>query len=320
MLDLDYLIGTAERVPTWVYSYPGDDFCADLLLWAKDVAADSQYPYVVSMSYTSQALNFCDDSTMQRLSEDVQKFGAMGITVVLASGDFGSGGGMNDKGKLNPGFPASIPYALSVGSTKLANETNGWQGEEQASTSQQGEEQASTLFGSGGGFSFDFDAPSYQADAIKGYLAKTPQIGNEKYAVNGRGSPDVALLGEKFRIYANGEWKLADGTSASAPTWGGIISLLNEECLSVSGGKKTLGFVNPLLYQNPDAFTDIIKGSNDIDYNGHPAAPFGGWKCTEGWDAVTGLGTPIFPKLQAVVRKACGSSTHVKVAKESTLV
>jgi tripeptidyl-peptidase-1 len=177
------------------------------------------------MSYTSQALNFCDDSTVQRLSEDVQKFGAMGITVVLASGDFGSGGSMNDEGKLNPGFPASIPYALSVGSTEFAETTAG-------------EEQASSSFGSGGGFSWDFDIPSYQADAIKAYLAKNPQIGDKKYAINGRGSPDVALLGEHFGVYANGEWKIQDGTSASTPTWGGIISLLNEDCLSVSGGKK----------------------------------------------------------------------------------
>jgi tripeptidyl-peptidase-1 len=310
MLDVEYLIGIqhamGEQVPTWVYSYPGSDFCADLLLWAKDIAADAQYPYVVSMSYTVQALNFCDVSTVKRLSEDVQKFGAMGITVILASGDLGSGGGENDEGKLNPGFPASIPHALSVGSTEFAE-------------AGQGMEQATTGFGSGGGFSWDFEVPSYQSDAIKDYLAKNPQIGDKKYASNGRGSPDVALLGSLFSIYADGEWKSADGTSASTPTWGGIISLLNEDCLSVSGGKKTLGFVNPLFYQNPDVFTDITKGDNAIDYNGHPAA-FGGWKCTEGWDAVTGLGTPIFPKLQAVVKKACSNSAHVQDSKESIVV
>merc|ERR1711967_191539 len=93
------------------------------------------------------------------------------------------------------------------------------------------------------------------------------------------------------------------GTSASTPTWGAIISLLNEECLSASGGNKTLGFVNPLFYQNADAFTDITKGSNAIGENSRS-----GWKCTEGWDAVTGLGTPAFSNLQSVVRTACGGS------------
>merc|ERR1712127_508150 len=98
------------------------------------------------------------------------------------------------------------------------------------------------------------------------------------------------------------------GTSASTPSWGAVISLLNEECLSASGGKKTLGFVNPLFYQKPDAFNDITKGTNAI---GNNAAS--GWKCTEGWDAATGLGTPNFAKLRDVVKKSCGASSAVVV-------
>merc|ERR1711977_706648 len=148
----------------------------------------------------------------------------------------------------------------------------------------------------------DYDMPSYQSSAVKTYLAKNPKTGTSAYAKNGRASPDVSLLGEQFAILINGQTIARDGTSASTPSWGGVISLLNEECLSASGGSKTLGFVNPLFYQNPDAFTDITKGSNAIGSNAKS-----GWKCTEGWDAVTGLGTPQFPKLQDVVRKACGS-------------
>merc|ERR1712100_913006 len=157
--------------------------------------------------------------------------------------------------------------------------------------------------------------PSYQASAIKAYLAKNPKTGNGQYAKSGRGSPDVSLLGEQFEVYTSG-WngglqKMAvGGTSASTPSWGAIISLLNEECLSASGGSKTLGFVNPLFYQNADAFNDITKGSNAVGEN---AAS--GWKCTQGWDAATGLGTPKFTSLQTVVRKACRSA-H----KESTVV
>merc|ERR1711907_783018 len=77
--------------------------------------------------------------------------------------------------------------------------------------------------------------------------------------------------------YFGGLQKMAvGGTSASTPSWGAIISLLNEECLSASGGSKTLGFVNPLFYQNADAFNDITKGSNAIYPNSKS-----GWKCTE---------------------------------------
>jgi len=293
MLDTEYIEGLAKGVDTWVYSYPNFDFCADLLTWAGDVAAESQHPYVVSLSYGSQKIDFCDSSTTSRLSQDVQKLGAMGITVVIASGDDGSGGisrqGSNN-GKLSPSFPASIPYALAVGSTFFESGLSG-------------EEQATTQFGSGGGFSYDYDTPSYQAESVKAYLAKSPQIGSKSYATNGRASPDVSLLGEQFTVEDGGRALSVGGTSASTPSWGAIISLLNEDCLSASGGSKTLGFVNPLLYANPSAFNDVTKGSNAVGENAG-----NGWKCTEGWDAATGLGTPNFAKLQAVVKSSCGGS------------
>jgi len=299
MLDVEYITGVAQGVTTWVYSYPSFDFCADLLTWASDVAGESEHPFVVSLSYGSQKIAFCDKATVTRLSTDVQKLGAMGITVVIASGDDGSGGmsrqGSNN-GKLSPSFPASIPYALAVGSTFF-------------DTGLSGEEQATTQFGSGGGFSYDYDMPSYQTSAVSAYLAKNPKTGTATYTKTGRASPDVALLGEQFDVVTgSGQTISVGGTSASTPSWGAVISLLNEECLSASGGKKTLGFVNPLFYQNAAAFTDITKGSNAVGENANS-----GWKCTAGWDAVTGLGTPQFPKLQDVVRKACGSSNELVV-------
>merc|ERR1712039_614522 len=160
-----------------------------------------------------------------------------------------------------------------------------------------------TQFGSGGGFSYDYTMPTWEAQAVKTYLDKTPQIGSKKYAAGGRASPDVSLLGEKFAVEDGGHVMAVGGTSASTPSWGAIISLLNEDCLSASGGSKTLGFVNPLLYANADAFNDITKGNNAVGENAG-----NGWKCTEGWDAATGLGTPNFAKLQAVVKSSCGGA------------
>jgi tripeptidyl-peptidase-1 len=298
MLDTEYIMGVGQGTETWVYSYPNFDFCADLLTWANDVAAETPHPYVVSVSYGSQKIDFCDSSTITRLSQDVQKLGAMGITVLIASGDDGSGGmsrqGSNN-GKLSPSFPASIPYALAVGSTYFVSGTSG-------------QEEATTQFGSGGGFSYDYELPSYQSSAVKSYLAQQPEIGSSKYASNGRGTPDVALLGEQFLVEVRGQAMSVGGTSASTPTWGAIISLLNEECLAASAGKKTLGFVNPLFYENPDAFNDVTVGSNAVGENQQS-----GWKCAKGWDAATGLGSPDFTKLRSVVTQACGSTTEVVV-------
>jgi tripeptidyl-peptidase-1 len=157
-------------------------------------------------------------------------------------------------------------------------------------------------------FRTTFQTPSYQTAQVTGYLQKSPEIGTAQYAKNGRGTPDVALLGQSFQVEVQKRVESVGGTSASTPTWGAIISLLNEVCLSASNGAKTLGFVNPLFYQNPDAFTDITVGSNAISQN-----KASGWKCTEGWDAVTGLGTPKFDKLETVVRKACGGSASTVV-------
>merc|ERR1712054_710932 len=156
-----------------------------------------------------------------------------------------------------------------------------------------GPEMATTQFGSGGGFSYDYDMPSYQSAAVQAYLAKDPKTGSSTFNKNGRASPDVSALAEQFEVITSGpfggtETVVVGGTSASTPSWGAIISLLNEECLSASGGSKTLGFVNPLFYKNADAFTDITKGSNAIGANKQ------GWAAIKGWDAATGLGVPDF--------------------------
>lgn len=65
---------------------------------------------------------------------------------------------------------------------------------------------------------------------------------------------------------------------------------------------KPLGFLNPWLYNNADAFTDVTKGTNAIGrFTNAPLAY--GFNCTAGWDAATGLGTPRFDKLLAATTK-----------------
>lgn len=47
------------------------------------------------------------------------------------------------------------------------------------------------------------------------------------------------------------------GTSASTPVVAGIFALVNDKRLAA--GKPTLGFLNPFIYKNPQAFNDILK-------------------------------------------------------------
>ena len=64
------------------------------------------------------------------------------------------------------------------------------------------------------------------------------------------------------------------GTSCAAPTFAGVVTLLND--LRLAAGKSTLGYLNPLLYSNPSMLTDITQGTNPgCNTNGFEAAP--GW-------------------------------------------
>ena len=58
-----------------------------------------------------------------------------------------------------------------------------------------------------------------------------------------------------------------------------------------------MGFLNPFIYMNTDAFTDVTKSDNAGPYRN-----MYGWNCTRGWDPVTGVGTPVFSKLLAASR------------------
>ena len=87
------------------------------------------------------------------------------------------------------------------------------------------------------------------------------------------------------------------GTSCASPTASGIFGLLNDARLAA--GKAPLGFLNPLLYANPGALNDCAQGvQGGCAIDGERVA---GFPAVEGWDAVTGLGSPNFPKLLEVV-------------------
>lgn len=78
-------------------------------------------------------------------------------------------------------------------------------------------------------------------------------------------------------IAIDGSFSLVYGTSASSPTLGSILTLINQERLEA--GKTSIGFINPVAYANPEVFNDITKGTNQgCGTEGFSAAP--------GWDPV----------------------------------
>jgi tripeptidyl-peptidase-1 len=180
-------------------------------------------------------------------------------------------------------FPGTCPWITSVGGTGLP------EGKPVGTR-----EVASYNFGSGGGFSNLFPLPSYQADAIKGYYAQhDPGYNSSRYnnTQQVRGYPDVALASQDYITGLDGGFMAFSGTSASAPTFGAMIALINGERLKA--GKGPVGFINPVLYAHREVFTDVVEGKN-------PGCGTDGFSAVTGWDPVTGLGAPNYQKLKKV--------------------
>jgi hypothetical protein len=54
----------------------------------------------------------------------------------------------------------------------------------------------------------------------------------------------------------------AYGTSAATPVFAGIAAKLNE--LRLAKGGAPMGFLNPFIYQHPEAFNDVTTGRNGL--------------------------------------------------------
>lgn len=235
-------------------------------------------PSVVSISYGDDEETVLE-SYANRVNVEFQKAGARGVSIIVASGDGGvSGGHSKVCAKFVPTFPAASPWVTAVGGT----------------TSFEPEIAASI---STGGFSNRWPRPKWQKAAIDKYFNTTEKSllpPTHYYSPTGAGFPDVSAQSLRFPIIQEGRERVTDGTSASAPVFAGIVALLNDARARI--GKKPLGFLNQLIYTNPDVFNDVIEGNN-------PGCDTDGFYASEGWDPVTGMGTPNFPKLKALAEK-----------------
>jgi tripeptidyl-peptidase-1 len=156
----------------------------------------------------------------------------------------------------------------------------------------------------GGGFSVLFDMPSYQTNVVQSYLTNSGvQIPPASaFNANGRAYPDVSALGINFEIVDGGQSLVESGTSASAPVFAAMLTLINAQRLHA--GKSSLGFVNPALYQvyaaSSDAFHDITQGQNNCCAGapGQAVCCSSGFFAAPGYDPLGGLGSPNFPDLR----------------------
>jgi subtilase family serine protease len=253
--------------------------------WATAVRIAARNGEVISQSGIGQNFNLGEGSwtgaEVTTMNSALEAAAARRVTVVVASGDQGALGNGSSTPVREIILPTADPLVLAAGGTSLtANPATGAYLGETAwnSPPPPGEPSAS-----GGGFSRRFARPAYQ-DGVPGIGAM-------------RGMPDVAAdassgTGMALAFSAPGggyEFIGADGTSAAAPFWSGLIALADQEA------GHPLGFVNPAIYRiarGPryhQAFHDITTGSNTVALNG---ATITGYQAGPGWDPVTGWGTP----------------------------
>ena len=108
--------------------------------------------------------------------------------------------------------------------------------------------------------------PEWQRRDVELYLSTAARLGVlppvGSFSPVGRATPDVSALAQGYQTLMNGKWSAIAGTSAAAPAFAGMVSLLNEARLQAK--MPAMGLLNPFLYANPDAFTDVTVGTNAI--------------------------------------------------------
>jgi hypothetical protein len=267
------------------------------------------------------------------LEENGTAANLMGITYMAATGDTGAegcGGGPFGTG-MYVETPSSFPGVTGVGGTEFPSPSWSSSGNLESYPSVEAvwnewdDPYSSTLQvgAGGGGISSVFARPLYQPTSTCAFIGSLPV---PETASQFRMVPDVALSAASatpgYLIECTPNSTGSDcsntggmpvsipvgGTSASTPSFAGIVAILNQ-----AAGER-LGNINPLLYalatSSPTAFHDIVTGNNEIACGpggivgdaggpgdgGFPdsgCSPNGlyGFPATPGYDCATGLGS-----------------------------
>jgi len=316
-------------IPVGTYpGFTGDEIEADLdLEWSGSVARKANLIYVFGEDANYAAFYAIDNNLAPVISEsfglceyfvasnrlglanyrvEAQKGAALGITWLASSGDSGAAGCDYDAVTATQGFgvslPASVPEITAVGGTEFNegalsywNAANNPNGASVISyipeTSWNDTLVSGGLAASGGGKSSVYPKPAWQSG---------PGVPND----GARDMPDVSLdasnAHDPYVVFSEGATVLVGGTSASAPSFAGMIAVVNQYLVQnqVQTGSG-LGNINIKLYSlaaenAPGVFHDITSGSNIVPCTGGtPDCSKGqfGYTAGPGYDLVTGLGT-----------------------------
>ena len=265
----------------------GADIDASLL----DIVTHHSEAQTITMSFG--ACERLDRSDLTLFGPMYAQAAAQGQTVLVATGDDGTDECQDGRGR-SVNVLASDPNVTAVGGTALDV------GFDATGTATRYVSETVWNDGSGasgGGVSILVSKPGYQS---------APGVPLDGF----RDQPDVSLLASPanagYVMVAEGVTVVAGGTSAAAPSWAGIVALLNDAThLDASGS------LNAALYRlgreqyagaGLAVFHDVVRGSNGFNR-------VLGYDAGIGYDLASGLGTPDV----AVLAQALGTLGNTPV-------
>jgi kumamolisin len=252
-------------------------------------------PSVLSISYGNPEdagnRSLWTRAAIAKVGEAFRLAAYRGLTICCSVGDQGSSDLLPDlaDGRAHVDFPASSPYVLACGGTRVESaggavvRETAWNDGPSSAT--------------GGGVSILFPVPRYQQ------YVSLPVSANPGHRA-GRVVPDVAGLADPetgvlvMSVTGQPEAGPVGGTSVTAPLWAALVALLNN------GIGARAGYLNPLLYRYfaQGVLRDVSIGDNGAYCSG------------PGYDAVTGLGAPDGGRLLAALQSLTAGLPRVAQA------
>jgi subtilase family serine protease len=335
-LDIEWSGAVAKNAGI-IYVYVGNSTTKTVFDALKYAITNNVAP-IISISYGNceAALGSSVVMTMQQWA---QQANSQGQTISGPSGDDGAADCESSTATvathgLAVDVPAAIPEVTGVGGSEFsgdaaatvsggcASATTFWTGSCSATSGASAisyipemgwnDTNSNGLAASGGGASTIFSKPPWQTGTGVPSDGKrdVPDVafdganGHDPYLIC---SQDFFTGGSNATSCSNG-FRASDqslaaigGTSAGAPTFAGVLAILNQATRS-----NGLGNVNPDLYNlsGTSAFHDITSGNNKVPCTtGTPNCPSGtlsiGFNAGTGYDQATGLGSMDVANLEA---------------------
>ena len=268
-LEIDYPNGKPATDAGWALETALD------VEWAHAIAPEAKIELVAAYSASTKnllnAVNYANNHGAQvvsmswgsdessSLTQYDSYFKNSGTVYVASAGDNGS----------EVCWPAASANVISVGGTTLSIDSNGNRTSETAWDE------------SGGGINSYVSEPSWQT---KMNISSSSDRATPDVSFDADPATGVAVY-DSVRYNGTSGWWEIGGTSFSAPAWAGLIAIGDNYSPISSANELLYKLAGETSYSNPQVnYYDVTSGSN-------------GNSAGQGYDLVTGLGSPVADKL-----------------------